>query len=172
MSFLVRGVLIGLAFAATIGPMSIICIQRTLRNGYFYGLISSMGVATACKFRDYSGGILPFLLLRNGFLNREKTDQLRTQKIIHPRNNQQNFAGVISKVTNSRRGLRQHCRIWTDRDCQFPAQSTSLDSCDRGLHLALSEYQDSVHHTALSSNRRPNAQYPCSLYLHASAQPH
>ncbi len=47
MSFFVRGLVIGLAFAATIGPMSILCIQRTLRNGYFYGLISSLGVATA-----------------------------------------------------------------------------------------------------------------------------
>jgi hypothetical protein len=37
---------------------------------------------------------LPFLLLRNGFRSIEKTDQLRTEKITHPQDNQQNFARV------------------------------------------------------------------------------
>lgn len=46
-SFLLRGLLIGLSVAATIGPMSVLCIQRTLRRGFLYGLISGMGIATA-----------------------------------------------------------------------------------------------------------------------------
>jgi hypothetical protein len=44
---------------------------------------------------------LPFLLLRNGFRSIEKTDQLRTEKITHPQNNQQNFARIISKFTTT-----------------------------------------------------------------------
>ena len=47
MSFFLRGLLIGLSVAATIGPMSVLCIQRTLRRGFLYGLVSGMGIATA-----------------------------------------------------------------------------------------------------------------------------
>ncbi|QBD76223.1 LysE family translocator [Ktedonosporobacter rubrisoli] len=46
-AFFMRGLLIGLPLAATIGPMSILCIQRTLHKGYRYGLASSLGVASA-----------------------------------------------------------------------------------------------------------------------------
>lgn len=46
-SFFVRGLLIGLPIAATVGPMSILCIQRTLHKGQIYGLISGLGIATA-----------------------------------------------------------------------------------------------------------------------------
>lgn len=46
-NFLLRGLLIGLSVAATIGPMSVLCIQRTLLRGFRYGLISGMGIATA-----------------------------------------------------------------------------------------------------------------------------
>ncbi len=46
-SFFLRGLLIGLSIAAAVGPMSILCIQRTLRRGQRYGLISGLGIATA-----------------------------------------------------------------------------------------------------------------------------
>ena len=46
-SFFFRSLLIGLSIAATIGPMSILCIQRTLNRGYLYGLVSGLGIATA-----------------------------------------------------------------------------------------------------------------------------
>ena len=46
-SFFVRGLLIGLSIAAAVGPMSILCIQRTLHKGQRYGLISGLGIATA-----------------------------------------------------------------------------------------------------------------------------
>ncbi len=46
-SFFIRGLLIGLSIAATIGPMSILCIQRTLSKGYTYGMVSGLGIATA-----------------------------------------------------------------------------------------------------------------------------
>jgi threonine/homoserine/homoserine lactone efflux protein len=47
MSFLIRGLLIGLSVAAAVGPMSVLCIQRTLQRGFLYGLISGLGIATA-----------------------------------------------------------------------------------------------------------------------------
>ena len=46
-SFYVRGLLIGLSIAATVGPMSVLCIQRTLNKGQLYGLASGLGIATA-----------------------------------------------------------------------------------------------------------------------------
>lgn len=46
-SFFIRGLLIGLSIAATIGPMSFLCIQRTLNKGQLYGLVSGLGIATA-----------------------------------------------------------------------------------------------------------------------------
>jgi len=47
LSFFVRGLLIGLSIAATVGPMCFLCIQRTLNRGQLYGLVSGLGIATA-----------------------------------------------------------------------------------------------------------------------------
>ncbi len=46
-SFFLRGLLIGLSIAATVGPMSTLCIQRTIQKGRLYGLVSGLGIATA-----------------------------------------------------------------------------------------------------------------------------
>jgi threonine/homoserine/homoserine lactone efflux protein len=46
-SYFVRGFIIGLSIAAAVGPMSLLCIQRTLSKGQLYGLVSGLGVATA-----------------------------------------------------------------------------------------------------------------------------
>lgn len=47
LSFFARGLLIGFSIAAAVGPMSILCIQRTLFKGQIYGLVSGLGIATA-----------------------------------------------------------------------------------------------------------------------------
>ncbi|HXZ06373.1 MAG TPA: LysE family transporter [Ktedonobacteraceae bacterium] len=47
LSFFIRGLLIGLSIAAAVGPMSVLCIQRTLNKGQLYGLVSGLGIATA-----------------------------------------------------------------------------------------------------------------------------
>lgn len=44
--FLIRGFFIGLSVATVVGPISILCIQRTTQHGFVYGLISGLGVAT------------------------------------------------------------------------------------------------------------------------------
>ena len=46
-SFLVRGLIIGFAIAAPVGPIGVLCIQRTLGKGRIYGLLSGLGAATA-----------------------------------------------------------------------------------------------------------------------------
>jgi threonine/homoserine/homoserine lactone efflux protein len=72
-SFLVRGLLIGLSVAAAVGPMSILCIQRTLQRGFLYGLISGLGIATADGLYGCIAGfgltvIASFLMSQQGWI--------------------------------------------------------------------------------------------------------
>lgn len=43
----VRGLLIGLAIAAPVGPIGVLCIRRTLADGQLTGFVSGLGAATA-----------------------------------------------------------------------------------------------------------------------------
>lgn len=47
MEILLRGVAIGFAVAAPVGPIGLLCIRRTLANGRGAGLASGLGAATA-----------------------------------------------------------------------------------------------------------------------------
>src|SRR5690606_27484483 len=42
-----RGILLGLSIAAAIGPMSILCMRRTLVQGHLTGLLTGAGIASA-----------------------------------------------------------------------------------------------------------------------------
>ena len=53
---LLRGFTVGLASSITVGPVAVLCIQRTLSKGYFSGLFSGLGVA----FADTLMAILAF----------------------------------------------------------------------------------------------------------------
>ena len=44
---LARGLVIGLAIAASLGPVGLLVIRRTIDRGWAHGLISGLGVATA-----------------------------------------------------------------------------------------------------------------------------
>ncbi len=46
-SFFVRGLVIGFSIAAVVGPIGMLCIQRTLQKGFVYGLLTGLGAATA-----------------------------------------------------------------------------------------------------------------------------
>lgn len=46
-NFLIKGFIIGFTIAASIGPIGILCIRRSLANGYLSGLLSGMGAASA-----------------------------------------------------------------------------------------------------------------------------
>jgi threonine/homoserine/homoserine lactone efflux protein len=46
-SFLPRGLILGFTIAATVGPISLLTIRRTLAHGRVYGLASGIGVALA-----------------------------------------------------------------------------------------------------------------------------
>lgn len=47
---LLRGLLLGLAIAAPVGPIGVLCIRRTLAHGRRHGFVSGMGAATADGF--------------------------------------------------------------------------------------------------------------------------
>ena len=42
-----QGLLLGLCVAAPVGPIGVLCIQRTLRSGKLSGFVSGLGAATA-----------------------------------------------------------------------------------------------------------------------------
>jgi threonine/homoserine/homoserine lactone efflux protein len=46
-SFLPRGLILGFTIAATVGPISLLTIRRTLAHGRVYGVASGLGVALA-----------------------------------------------------------------------------------------------------------------------------
>jgi threonine/homoserine/homoserine lactone efflux protein len=46
-SFLLRGLVIGFSIAAPVGPIGVLCIRRTLAEGWVYGLVSGLGAASA-----------------------------------------------------------------------------------------------------------------------------
>ena len=47
MDFFFRGFVIGVSIAAPVGPIGLLCIQRTLTHGRAVGFISGLGAATA-----------------------------------------------------------------------------------------------------------------------------
>lgn len=47
LGFLIRGLAIGLAIAAPVGPIGVLCIRRTLADGRLAGLVTGLGAATA-----------------------------------------------------------------------------------------------------------------------------
>ncbi|MFC1643759.1 LysE family translocator [Candidatus Omnitrophota bacterium] len=49
-SFLIKGMLVGFAITAPIGPVGILCINRTLSGGRISGFITGLGAVTADGF--------------------------------------------------------------------------------------------------------------------------
>jgi len=47
LAFFLKGLIIGFAIAAPVGPIGILCIQRSLHNGFKVGLMTGMGAALA-----------------------------------------------------------------------------------------------------------------------------
>jgi threonine/homoserine/homoserine lactone efflux protein len=47
LSFFIRGLFIGFSVAAVVGPIGLLCIHRTLSKGFWYGLVTGLGAATA-----------------------------------------------------------------------------------------------------------------------------
>jgi len=50
MELLLRGLALGFAIAAPVGPIGVLCIRRTLADGRLIGFVSGLGAATADAF--------------------------------------------------------------------------------------------------------------------------
>jgi threonine/homoserine/homoserine lactone efflux protein len=46
----IPGIIVGLTLAVPVGPISLVCIHRTVAGGRLHGIISGLGVATADSF--------------------------------------------------------------------------------------------------------------------------
>jgi len=46
----IQGIIIGLTLAVPVGPISLVCIHRTVAAGRLHGIVSGLGVATADTF--------------------------------------------------------------------------------------------------------------------------
>jgi threonine/homoserine/homoserine lactone efflux protein len=57
MEFFFKGVMLGFAIAAPVGPIGVLCIRRTLHYGRWSGLFSGLGAA----FADVVYGLIAFL---------------------------------------------------------------------------------------------------------------
>ena len=47
LGLLVQGIILGFSIAAPVGPIGVLCIRRTLQNGFKSGLVSGLGAASA-----------------------------------------------------------------------------------------------------------------------------
>ena len=47
LNLLLQGMIVGLTLAVPVGPISLVCIHRTVANGRLHGVFSGLGVATA-----------------------------------------------------------------------------------------------------------------------------
>ena len=47
LALLLKGLIIGFAIAAPVGPIGVLCIQRSLQDGFRVGLMTGMGAAVA-----------------------------------------------------------------------------------------------------------------------------
>lgn len=47
LQFLIKGIIVGLVVSIPLGPMGVLCVQRTLNKGKSSGISSGMGIATA-----------------------------------------------------------------------------------------------------------------------------
>ena len=73
-SFFVQGLLIGFTIAAIVGPIGLLCIQRTLHKGFLYGLVTGLGAATADAMYGSIAGfgltmVTAFLVSQQGWIH-------------------------------------------------------------------------------------------------------
>jgi threonine/homoserine/homoserine lactone efflux protein len=61
-----QGMVGGLALAAPVGPLSLICIHRTIARGRLHGILSGLGIATADSF--YAAAAFLGLTAVSGFI--------------------------------------------------------------------------------------------------------
>lgn len=57
MIYLIKGFLIGFSIGATIGPIAMLCVLRTIKYGKISGFLSGLGAATADGIYAITAGL-------------------------------------------------------------------------------------------------------------------
>ena len=57
LNIMVKGIIIGALASAPMGPVGILCVQRTLNKGRWYGFVTGMGAAASDLFYVLITGI-------------------------------------------------------------------------------------------------------------------
>lgn len=70
-----KGIGIGFSVAAAVGPISLLCVQRTLQRGWRIGLASGLGVASADALYGLIGG-LGLTIITNFLVGQQTTFRL------------------------------------------------------------------------------------------------
>lgn len=98
----IKGVLIGFAIAAPVGPIGVLCIRRSVADGRIYGFVSGLGAATADAVY---GAIAAFgLTVVSGFLVEQQAWlRLLGGLFLLYLGVRTFFAAVTDEVTSSRR---------------------------------------------------------------------
>ena len=73
--FLYKGILLGFSIAAPVGPVGILCINRTINKGFISGLMTGLGAATADLIYGLIAG-LGFTIISNFLINQKLWIQL------------------------------------------------------------------------------------------------
>jgi threonine/homoserine/homoserine lactone efflux protein len=68
LAFLFKGLVIGFSIAAPVGPISVLCIRRTLAKGRLSGIVSGLGAATADAVYGCVA-VLGLTFISNGLIN-------------------------------------------------------------------------------------------------------
>jgi len=102
--FFLRGFAIGFSIAAVVGPIGMLCIERTLHKGFFYGLVTGLGAATA---DGIYGSIAAFGLT------------VVSSLLI----NQQHWIRLIGGLFLGYLGIRAFCRQPVERAATAPGRS-------------------------------------------------
>lgn len=57
MDFFIKGLILGFSVAAPIGPIGLLCINRTINKNYLSGFVTGLGAATADMVYGLAGGL-------------------------------------------------------------------------------------------------------------------
>ncbi len=68
LAFLFKGLVIGFSIAAPVGPISVLCMRRTLAKGRLSGIVSGLGAATADAVYGCVA-VLGLTFISNGLIN-------------------------------------------------------------------------------------------------------
>lgn len=68
LNIIVKGMLIGIIASAPMGPVGVLCVQRTLNKGRWYGFVTGIGATVSDMIYALLTGL--GMSLRDGFYHR------------------------------------------------------------------------------------------------------